>query len=95
MQTRASIDELRALINELRVSISEQKAFITDSSELRSTDDLRASICDLPDIIIGHERHIICLDGKQIDWWEVDRIMLADRVRKLEEWEAKYGIEND
>jgi chromosome segregation ATPase len=77
------ISELRASISELRASTSELRA---------STGDLRASISDLRDIVGGHERRIIRLEGKEIDTWG-DYLTLLDRVRKLEEWKRKLEEE--
>ena len=53
-----------------------------------STGELRASISDLRDIVVGHERRIIRLEGKEVDTWG-DYLTLLDRVRALEEWRRK------
>ena len=64
------------------------------TSELRtSTGDLRASISDLRDIVAGHERRTIRLEGKEVDTWG-DYLTLLDRVRKLEEWKRKLEGED-
>jgi len=80
-----AIGELRASIGEVRESISELRA---------STGDMRASINSLRDIVAGHERRIIRLEGKEIDTWG-DYITLLDRVRALEEWKRKLQGESD
>lgn len=59
------------------------------TSELRvSISDLRVSISALRDIVAGHERRIIRLEGKEVDTWG-DYLTLLDRVRELEEWKRK------
>ena len=78
-----SISELRASIGDLRASTSEQRI---------SIGDLRASISDLRDIVVGHERRIIRLEGKEVDTWG-DYLTLFDRVRALEEWRRKLEEE--
>ena len=55
--TRAT-SELRESIRELRESTSELRT---------STGDLRVSISALRDIVAGHERRIIRLEGKEVD----------------------------
>ena len=82
--TSESSSELRASIRELRTSISELRT---------STGDLRASISDLRDIVAGHERRIIRLEGKEVDTWG-DYLTLLDRVRKIEEWKRKLEGED-
>lgn len=94
-----AIGELRESIGELRVSVSELRASMVDTresmSELRaSTGDMRASINSLRDIVAGHERRIIRLEGKEIDTWG-DYLTLFDRVRELEEWKRKLQGESD
>lgn len=95
--------ELRESIGELRTSTSESTSQLRESiSELResigelrtSTGDLRASISALRDIVAGHERRIIRLEGKEVDTWG-DYLTLLDRVRKLEEWKRKLEGEDD
>ena len=58
-----------------------------------STGELRASISDLRDIVVGHERRIIRLEGKEVDTWG-DYLTLFDRVRKIEEWKRKLEGED-
>ena len=81
--TRAT-SELRESIRELRESTSELRT---------STGDLRVSISALRDIVAGHERRIIRLEGKEVDTWG-DYLTLLDRVRKIEEWKRKLEGEN-
>ena len=91
-ELRESISELRESISELRASTSELRA---STSELRaSTGDMRASINSLRDIVAGHERRIIRLEGKEIDTWG-DYLTLSDRVRELEEWKRKMQGESE
>ena len=95
-------DELKQLVaanaratSELRESTSESTRELRESiRELRtSTGDLRASISDLRDIVAGHERRIIRLEGKEVDTWG-DYFTMLDRVRKLEEWKRKLEGED-
>jgi len=93
---RASIGELRDSIGEVRDSMRESIGELRESiGEVRaSTGDMRASINSLRDIVAGHERRIIRLEGKEIDTWG-DYITLLDRVRALEEWKRKLQGESD
>ncbi|MBF2064932.1 MAG: hypothetical protein IGS39_11000 [Calothrix sp. C42_A2020_038] len=90
-ELRASTSELRASTNELRASTNELRASTKELTQ--SVGDLRASISDLRDIVVGHERRIIRLEGKEVDWWG-DHLTLIDRVQKLEEWKRKMEGEN-
>ena len=81
-----AISELRASSSEQRISISELRASI--SEQRISIGDLRASISSLRDIVVGHERRIVRLEGKEVDTWG-DYLTLLDRVRELEEWRRK------
>ena len=85
-----SISELQASSREQRISISELRASTTE--QRIAIGDLRASISDLRDIIVGHERRIIRLEGKEVDTWG-DYLTLFDRVRALEEWRRKIEEE--
>ena len=89
-ELRESISELRASNAEIRESMRASNAELRESiAELRaSTGDMRASINSLRDIVAGHERRIIRLEGKEIDMWG-DYLTLFDRVRELEEWKRK------
>jgi Mg2+ and Co2+ transporter CorA len=93
---RESIGELRDSIGEVRDSMRESIGELRESiGEVRaSTGDMRASINSLRDIVAGHERRIIRLEGKEIDTWG-DYITLLDRVRALEEWKRKLQGESD
>ncbi len=85
------ISELRESIREERESIREERESIRELR--RSTGDLRASISALRDIVAGHERRIIRLEGKEVDTWG-DYLTLLDRVRELEEWKRKLEAED-
>ncbi|MFB2982638.1 hypothetical protein [Microseira sp. BLCC-F43] len=91
-----AIGELRDSIGEVRESMRESIGELRESiGEVRaSTGDMRASINSLRDIVAGHERRIIRLEGKEIDTWG-DYITLLDRVRALEEWKRKLQGESD
>lgn len=66
-----------------------------DISELRgATGDLRSSISALRDIVVGHERRILRLEGKEVDTWG-DYLTLLDRVRELEDWKRKLEREDN
>ncbi|RMG07741.1 MAG: hypothetical protein D6728_16110 [Cyanobacteria bacterium J055] len=54
----------------------------------RDIGDLRASISDLRDIVVGHEKRTIRLEGRDIDLWG-DYLTVADRIRVLEEWKRQ------
>lgn len=95
ISTSESTSELRESISELRKSTGESTSELRESiSELRtSTGELRESISALRDIVVGHERRIIRLEGKEVDTWG-DYLTLLDRVRKLEEWKRKLEGED-
>jgi len=54
----------------------------------RDIGNLRASISDLRDIIVGHERRVIRLEGRDVDLWG-DYITLAERINVLEDWKRQ------
>ncbi len=81
--TQDRLDRIEALLEQ----------FITASDERmtrleRDIGDLRASIGDLRDIIVGHERRVIRLEGRDVDLWG-DYLTLAERIKVLEDWKRQ------
>jgi hypothetical protein len=99
--TQERLDRIEALLEQFvkasdeRMTRNERylEQFVKASDERmarneRDIGDLRASISDLRDIVVGHERRVIRLEGRDIDLWG-DYLTLADRIRVLEDWKRK------
>ncbi|MFB2894051.1 hypothetical protein ACE1CI_14165 [Aerosakkonemataceae cyanobacterium BLCC-F50] len=90
------VEESIAASNERMTRVEESIAASTERIILleRGIGDLRASISDLRDIIVGHERRVIRLEGKEVDWWG-DYITLAERIQVLEDWKRQQEGNNN
>jgi archaellum component FlaC len=81
--TQDRLDRIEALLERFITASDDRMTRIE-----RDIGDLRASISGLRDIIVGHERRVIRLEGRDVDLWG-DYLTLAERIRTLEDWKRQ------
>ncbi|MFB2833198.1 hypothetical protein [Floridanema evergladense] len=89
------LEQFVSASNERMTRVEESLAASTERIILleRGIGDLRTSISDLRDIIVGHERRIMSLEGRNVNLWD-DYINLAEHIQALENWELQQEEKN-